>query len=68
MKDGIDWGDRELQLRELCDRYRSRDVDCMIPGSGGKDSFYQAHILKNKYGMNPNYYIGAASLYGLGLA
>ena len=50
MKDGIDWGDRELQLRELCDRYRSRDggYDCMIPGSGGKDSFYQAHILKNK--------------------
>jgi N-acetyl sugar amidotransferase len=24
-----------------------------VPGSGGKDSFYQSHILKYKYGMNP---------------
>ncbi|MBM3703296.1 MAG: N-acetyl sugar amidotransferase, partial [Actinobacteria bacterium] len=27
--------------------------DCLVPGSGGKDSAYQAHILKYKYGMNP---------------
>lgn len=25
----------------------------MVPGSGGKDSVYAAHILKYKYGMNP---------------
>ena len=27
--------------------------DVVIPGSGGKDSGYTAHILKYKYGLNP---------------
>lgn len=51
----IDWEDRERQLRELCDRYRKNDgsYDCLVPGSGGKDSFYAAHLLKYKYGMHP---------------
>lgn len=51
----IDWGERERQLRDLCDRYRSNDgsYDCVVPGSGGKDSFYAAHILRTKYGMHP---------------
>ena len=51
----IDWADRERQLRELCDRYRKTDgsYDCLVPGSGGKDSFYAAHLLKYKYGMHP---------------
>ncbi len=54
-KSGINWVDREKQLRELCDRFRSTDgsYDCIIPGSGGKDSFYASHIMKTKYGMNP---------------
>lgn len=52
---GIDWALRERQLQELCDRYRSADgsYDCLVPGSGGKDSFYAAHVLKYKYGMHP---------------
>ena len=51
----IDWTDREKMLRELCDRYRKNDgsYDCIVPGSGGKDSFYASHILKTKYGMHP---------------
>jgi N-acetyl sugar amidotransferase len=51
----IDWADREAQLKELCDRHRKNDgsYDCIVPGSGGKDSFYASHILKNKYGMHP---------------
>jgi N-acetyl sugar amidotransferase len=54
-KGTIDWSERERELRELCDRYRSKDgsYDCLVPGSGGKDSFYQSHILKYKYGMHP---------------
>lgn len=54
-KKNTDWDDRERQLVELCDRYRKSDggYDCLIPGSGGKDSFYAAHLLKYKYGMNP---------------
>ena len=51
----IDWALREQELRDLCDRYRRNDgrYDCLVPGSGGKDSFYQSHVLKYKYGMNP---------------
>ena len=46
---------REKELRELCDQYRKNDgsYDCLVPGSGGKDSFYAAHLLKYKYGMHP---------------
>jgi N-acetyl sugar amidotransferase len=52
---GIDWDERERELRDLCDRHRSRDgsYDCIVPGSGGKDSFYAAHKLKYEYGMHP---------------
>ena len=55
IKEKIDWTSRENDLVKLLDKYRSKDgsYDCLVPGSGGKDSAYQAHILKYKYGMNP---------------
>ena len=51
----IDWTERERELRDLCDQHRKRDgsYDCLVPGSGGKDSFYAAHVLKHEYGMHP---------------
>jgi N-acetyl sugar amidotransferase len=51
----IDWQERERQLRELCDRHRRQDghYDCVVPGSGGKDSFFAAHVLRERYGMHP---------------
>ena len=51
----INWEERDSQLRELCNRYRRSDgsYDCIVPGSGGKDSFYASHILKTVYGMHP---------------
>lgn len=51
----IDWSGREQELRELCDRHRRTDgaYDCIVPGSGGKDSFYASHVLKYKYDMHP---------------
>lgn len=54
-KQKIDWQQREKELMELCDKHRSKDgsYDCLVPGSGGKDSFFQSHQLKYKYGMNP---------------
>ena len=54
-KESIDWKKREEELYELLDQYRSKDgsYDCIVPGSGGKDSAYQAHVLKYKYEMNP---------------
>uniref|UniRef100_UPI0040477E7B N-acetyl sugar amidotransferase n=1 Tax=Algoriphagus sp. TaxID=1872435 RepID=UPI0040477E7B len=55
LKNNIDWGMREEELVKLLNKYRKNDgsYDCLVPGSGGKDSAYQAHILKYKYGMNP---------------
>ena len=54
-KKSIDWDAREEQLRSICDKFRKNngEYDCLVPGSGGKDSFYQAYLLKYKYGMNP---------------
>lgn len=54
-KKTIDWKAREKELITLCDNYRKNDgsYDCLVPGSGGKDSFYAAHLLKYKYGMHP---------------
>ncbi|MBF0283184.1 MAG: N-acetyl sugar amidotransferase [Magnetococcales bacterium] len=54
-KKRVDWAERERQLRALCDRFRKTDgsYDCLVPGSGGKDSFYAAHKLKYEYGMHP---------------
>ena len=51
----IDWDLKDKELRDLCDSYRKNDgsYDCLVPGSGGKDSFYASHILKYKYDMNP---------------
>lgn len=55
VKNSIKWDKREEELLKLLDKYRRNDghYDCLVPGSGGKDSAYQAHILKYKYGMNP---------------
>jgi len=55
IKTEIDWKSREDQLLELLDKYRKNDgeYDCLVPGSGGKDSIYASHLLKYKYGMNP---------------
>ena len=54
-KQAIDWEARESELQQLLDRYRLDDGrhDCIVPGSGGKDSALAAHVLKYKYGMHP---------------
>lgn len=51
----IDWSERNRALQGLCDRFRRSDggYDCLLPGSGGKDSFYAAHVLREQYGMHP---------------
>ena len=54
-KGETDWDAREAELTQLLDRMRSRNgaYDCLVPGSGGKDSVYAAHMLKTRFGMNP---------------
>ena len=55
----IDWAAREAKLRPLLIEYRDRSraegnvYDCIVPVSGGKDSHFQVHLIKNVYGLNP---------------
>lgn len=51
----IDWEKRNAELSALCDKHRSKtgNYDVIVPVSGGKDSMYVSHLLKNKYKMNP---------------
>jgi N-acetyl sugar amidotransferase len=54
-KKNINFQTREQMLLRLLDKHRGKygEFDCIVPGSGGKDSCFAAHVLKNKYGMNP---------------
>lgn len=52
----INWEIREKELRKILDDARSKsgtNYDCVLPISGGKDSFYQAHVLTKIYGLKP---------------
>lgn len=52
----IDWDARWKELETLCDKYRGCNgdgYDCAIAVSGGKDSHYQVHLMKNVLKMNP---------------
>ena len=56
MKDSTDWNERRRVLKEILEKYRSKDgsrYDCLIPVSGGKDSHYQTYIIKKEFGLNP---------------
>ena len=50
----IDWERRELLFQDLVSEYRDPTVpyDCIIPVSGGKDSYWQIHKAK-EYGLRP---------------
>jgi N-acetyl sugar amidotransferase len=58
-KDAItpaEWARRKVLLREILEKYRCRDgsrYDCVIPVSGGKDSYFQTHVIKHEFGLNP---------------
>jgi len=54
-KKKIDYSKREKELLKLLDKHRGKhgEFDCIVPGSGGKDSCFASHMLKNKFGMNP---------------
>tara|TARA_Y200000002_G_scaffold299837_1_gene254796 strand:- start:22967 stop:24187 length:1221 start_codon:yes stop_codon:yes gene_type:complete len=51
----INYKEREKKLLKLLSKHRGKygKYDCIVPGSGGKDSCYAAHVLKYKYGMSP---------------
>ena len=50
------WAHRKQLLAEILGRYRSKDgsrYDCIIAVSGGKDSWFQTHVVKREFGLNP---------------
>lgn len=53
----IDWKEREEQLKAILndakEKCKDKAWDCILPISGGKDSFFQAHVLTKVYGMKP---------------
>lgn len=53
----IDWNARYKELEKLCNKYRNcngpGEYDCAIAVSGGKDSHFQVHVMKELMGMNP---------------
>ena len=55
-KKTTDWSARYKELEMLCDKYRRKQpgqYDCIIAVSGGKDSHYQVHVMKELMDMNP---------------
>lgn len=56
LKERIDWNQRRKELEKILGKYKSKDektYDCIIPVSGGKDSHYQAYVIKEEFGLNP---------------
>ena len=50
------WEHREKKFKKLISRYlknNGSNYDCLIPVSGGKDSFYQTHLMAKEYGLKP---------------
>jgi N-acetyl sugar amidotransferase len=55
-KEDINWDLRRKKFEKLAEGYRNKDgsgYDCIIPVSGGKDSYFQIHVIKNILGLNP---------------
>jgi len=61
----IDWKAREHELEQLLEQHRSNDgsYDVIVPSSGGKDSGFVAHLLKERFGMHPLTVTWAPHLY-----
>lgn len=52
----VDWDRKKRQFERILEEYKNKDgsnYDCIIPVSGGKDSYYQVHLIKKVYGLNP---------------
>jgi N-acetyl sugar amidotransferase len=56
-KDSLDWVERFKLLENIActntRRVRGRGFDCIVPVTGGGDSYFIVHTVKNVLGMNP---------------
>ena len=56
VKDTTNWDLRRKELAEIFEKFKNKDgsnYDCVIPVSGGKDSMFQAYVVKEEFGLNP---------------
>ena len=45
---------KEKKFQELLNEYKNESYyDCIVPVSGGKDSYYQTHVICKKYNLKP---------------
>jgi N-acetyl sugar amidotransferase len=56
-KNTIDWGQRFRKLKKIVDintkNRGNKEFDCIIPVTGGGDSYFIVHTVKNVLGLNP---------------
>ena len=56
-KDELDWDERSRRLKQIVyengRRLGKRGFDCIVPVSGGGDSYFVVHTVKNVLGINP---------------
>jgi N-acetyl sugar amidotransferase len=55
-KDQLNWAEQKLKLAAILENYRNHsgnNYDCIIPVSGGRDSYFIVNAIKNDLGMNP---------------
>lgn len=55
-KDKLDWDERWEKLKRIIKPYRNKDgknYDCIIPVTGGQDSYYIVYLAKVRLGLNP---------------
>ena len=56
VKDTTDWNARRKELEEVFNEFKNKDgsnYDCVIPVSGGKDSYFQTHIITKEFNLKP---------------
>jgi N-acetyl sugar amidotransferase len=56
--DDLFWSQRRVLFERIIEELktkpnRNKNYDCIIPVSGGKDSYFQAHIIAKEYGLKP---------------
>ena len=51
------WEERRQRLASVLEKVKEdaggTNYDCLIPVSGGKDSYYQAHVIAREFGLKP---------------
>jgi N-acetyl sugar amidotransferase len=55
-KDKLDWVERWKRLEDIVQPYRINNqatYDCIVPVTGGNDSYFIVHLVKNKLNLNP---------------